>query len=85
QGKSRDENLVELGNCKSHLSYYMALSRGASAAGTAIMQGFDASKITSGMSGYLQQELRELESLDDITQLRFDVCYPNMLRAYTES
>ncbi|KAJ7282261.1 hypothetical protein C8J57DRAFT_1433077 [Mycena rebaudengoi] len=61
QGKSRDENLVELGNCKNHLSYYVALSRGKSATGSAIMQGFDASKITSGMSGYLRQELRELE------------------------
>jgi hypothetical protein len=86
QGKSRDENLVELGNCKSHPSYYMVLSRGTSAAGTAIMQGFfDASKITSGMSGYLWQELRELEILDDITQLRFDACYPNTLRACTET
>ncbi|KAJ7259003.1 hypothetical protein C8J57DRAFT_1073440 [Mycena rebaudengoi] len=76
QGKSRDENLVELGNCKSHLSYYVALSRGTSAAGTAIMQGFDASKITSGMSGYLRQELRELEILDDITRLRFEGVLP---------
>ncbi|KAJ7289650.1 hypothetical protein C8J57DRAFT_1021370, partial [Mycena rebaudengoi] len=76
QGKTRDENLVELGNCKSYLSYYVALSRGTSAAGTAIMQGFDASKKTSGMSGYLRQELRELEILDDITRLKFDVCYP---------
>ncbi|KAJ7257333.1 hypothetical protein C8J57DRAFT_1009127, partial [Mycena rebaudengoi] len=75
-GKSRVENLVELGNCKSHPSYYVALSIGTSAAGTAIMQGFDASKITSGMPGYFRQELRELEILDDITQLRFDMCYP---------
>ncbi|KAJ7252197.1 hypothetical protein C8J57DRAFT_1026421, partial [Mycena rebaudengoi] len=75
-GKSRVENLVELSNCKSHPSYYMALSRGTSAASTEIMQGFDASKITSGMSGYFRQELRELEILDDITPLRFDMCYP---------
>ncbi|KAJ7241824.1 hypothetical protein C8J57DRAFT_1084734, partial [Mycena rebaudengoi] len=78
QGKSRDENLVELGNCKSHLSYYVALSRGTSATGTAIMQGFDTSQITtgSGISSYLRQELRELEILDDITRLRFKGVLP---------
>ncbi|KAJ7221927.1 hypothetical protein C8J57DRAFT_1005365, partial [Mycena rebaudengoi] len=71
QGKSRPYNVVDLGNCKNHLSYYVALSRGTSADGTAILQGFNEDKITSGMSGFLRQELRELEILDEITQLRF--------------
>ncbi|KAJ7744342.1 hypothetical protein B0H16DRAFT_1222876, partial [Mycena metata] len=55
QGKSRAENPVELSNCKDHRSYYVALSRGFTAKGTVIVQGFNAKKITSGMSGYLRQ------------------------------
>ncbi|KAJ7248654.1 hypothetical protein C8J57DRAFT_1080010, partial [Mycena rebaudengoi] len=82
QGKSRDKKLVELGNCKSHPSYYVALSRGTSAAGTAIMQGFDASKISSGMSGYLRQELRELEILDDITLVKVCVLRKHVTGLY---
>ncbi|KAJ6528834.1 hypothetical protein B0H19DRAFT_894291, partial [Mycena capillaripes] len=72
QGKSRAKNPVELTHCRDHRSYYVALSRGFTAAGTVIVQGFDSKKITSGMSGYLRQELRELEILDEITKLRFE-------------
>ncbi|KAJ7731048.1 hypothetical protein B0H16DRAFT_1302462, partial [Mycena metata] len=72
QGKSRVENLVELTHCKDHRSYYVALSRGFTAEGTVIVQGFSEKKITSGMSGYLRQELRELEVLDEITRLRYE-------------
>ncbi|KAJ7029491.1 hypothetical protein C8F04DRAFT_962811 [Mycena alexandri] len=72
QGKSRAQNPVELANCKDHRSYYVALSRGFTAEGTVIVQGFSAKKITSGMSGYLRQELRELEVLDEITRLRYE-------------
>ncbi|KAJ7187207.1 hypothetical protein C8R46DRAFT_880612, partial [Mycena filopes] len=55
QGKSRAQNPVELANCRNHLSYYVALSRGFTAEGTIIVQGFDAKKITGGMSGFLRQ------------------------------
>ncbi|KAJ7153846.1 hypothetical protein C8R46DRAFT_897778, partial [Mycena filopes] len=55
QGKSRAQNPVELANCKNHLSYYVALSRGFTADGTVIIQGFDEKKITGGMSGFLRQ------------------------------
>ncbi|KAJ6447380.1 hypothetical protein C8R47DRAFT_999814 [Mycena vitilis] len=72
QGKSRGKNVVELSNCKNHHSVYVALSRGRSAAGTIILQNFDSKKITSGMTGSLRQELRELEMLDEITRLRFE-------------
>ncbi|KAJ7027453.1 hypothetical protein C8F04DRAFT_1122503 [Mycena alexandri] len=72
QGKSRVKNPVELTHCRDHRSYYVALSRGTTAEGTIIVQGFSAKKITSGMSGYLRQELRELEILDEITKLRFE-------------
>ncbi|KAJ6467983.1 hypothetical protein C8R47DRAFT_990276 [Mycena vitilis] len=72
QGKSRKKNPVELAHCNDHRSYYVALSRGFTAEGTVIIQGFDPKKITSGMSGYLRQELRELEILDEITKMRFE-------------
>ncbi|KAJ7922074.1 hypothetical protein B0H13DRAFT_1541133, partial [Mycena leptocephala] len=72
QGKSRAKNVVDLTNCRDHRSYYVALSRGFTAEGTIILQRFDTKKIVSGMSGYLHQELRELEMLDEITCLRFE-------------
>ncbi|KAJ7120561.1 hypothetical protein C8R43DRAFT_900668 [Mycena crocata] len=72
QGKSREKNPVDLTHCNDHRSYYVALSRGFTAEGTIILQDFDDSKITSGMSGYLRQELRELEILDEITRLNFE-------------
>jgi hypothetical protein len=71
QGKSRKINIVHLNNCKDHRAVYVALSRGSKAKSTAILQAFDFGKITSGMSGYLRQEFRELEILDEITALRF--------------
>jgi len=72
QGKTRPYNVVHLNSCYSHMSYYSSLSRSASAAGTIIIQGFDSSVITKGCSGYLRQEFRELELLDDITRLRYE-------------
>ncbi|KAJ7122511.1 hypothetical protein C8R43DRAFT_841236, partial [Mycena crocata] len=76
QGKSRGKNPVHLNNCKDHRSYYVALSRGFRADDTIIMQGFDPKKITTGLSGYLRQEFRELELLDEITRLRFESNLP---------
>ncbi|KAK7022653.1 hypothetical protein R3P38DRAFT_2532685 [Favolaschia claudopus] len=67
QGKTRAWNVVDLHNCKDSLSYYTALSRGSTAAGTVIVQGMDTTKITKGITGFLRQELRELEILDEIT------------------
>jgi hypothetical protein len=72
QGKTRDINVVDPMSCKSHMAYYTALSHGSSASGTVILQGFDVNKITRGASGYLRQEFRELELLDEITALRFN-------------
>ncbi|KAF8176665.1 hypothetical protein K438DRAFT_1607251 [Mycena galopus ATCC 62051] len=80
QGKSRDPNVVHLNNCRDHRAYYVALSRGHKAENTVILQGFDSSKITSGMSGYLRQEFRELELLDEITRLRFKGELPGVVR-----
>ena len=53
QGKTRPYNVVHLNSCTSHMAYYTALSRSASASGTVIIQGFDSRVITKGCSGYL--------------------------------
>ncbi|KDR64837.1 hypothetical protein GALMADRAFT_22667, partial [Galerina marginata CBS 339.88] len=71
QGKTREYNVVNLNSCRSHMAYYTALSRGSTAEGTIILQGFDDHKITCGISGYLRQEFRELELLDEITRLKY--------------
>ncbi|KAJ7502491.1 hypothetical protein B0H11DRAFT_1712356 [Mycena galericulata] len=76
QGKSRPENVVDLRNCFTHMSCYVALSRGTSSAGTVIIQGVDMKRVTSGATGYLRQELREIEILDEITRLRFEGILP---------
>ena len=72
--------MVHLNSCHSHLAYYTALSRSASAAGTIILQGFDPGRITRGCSGYLRQEFRELEILDDITTHRFENDLPTTVQ-----
>ncbi|KAJ7791393.1 hypothetical protein B0H14DRAFT_2395641 [Mycena olivaceomarginata] len=77
QGKTRPLNVCDLTNChgiiRTHsYSYYTSLSRGTSADGTVILQGFDTSLITSGISGFLRQEFRELELLNEITRLRYE-------------
>jgi hypothetical protein len=71
QGKTRWDNVVELGHSESHQAYYTALSRGTTAAGTLILSGFHPFMITGGASGALRQEFRELELLDTITSLQF--------------
>ena len=79
QGKTHSFNVVDLNSCRNHLSYYTALSRSATCEGTVIVQGFDPSKITCGASGYLRQEFRELELLDDITKLRYNGQLPESI------
>ncbi|KDR76172.1 hypothetical protein GALMADRAFT_67588, partial [Galerina marginata CBS 339.88] len=56
QGKTREANLVDIGRSRNHQAVYTALSRSASADGTAILQGFQPTKITCGISGHLRQE-----------------------------
>ncbi|KAF8218835.1 hypothetical protein L208DRAFT_1346723, partial [Tricholoma matsutake] len=72
QGKTRPYNVVNLNENHSHQSYYTALSRGPTAAGTLITQPFHPQKITGGASGALRQEFRELELLDEITDLLYN-------------
>ncbi|KAF9547537.1 hypothetical protein CPC08DRAFT_648754 [Agrocybe pediades] len=82
QGKTRLFNVVDLGHCRSHQSYYTCLSRSSSASGTIILQGFDTKKITSGISGHLRQEFRELEMLNDITRLRYEGKLPDHVNGF---
>ena len=82
QGKNRPYNTVHLNSCHSHMSYYTALSRSTTAAGTIIIQGFDANVITRGCSGYLRQEFREQELLDDITKLRYEDKLPKHINGH---
>jgi Helitron helicase-like domain at N-terminus/PIF1-like helicase len=80
QGKTRPNNVVDLGHCKNHQSYYTALSRSASAAGTVLVQGFAEKKITGGISGYLRQEFRELEILNTITKRAYEGNLPDTIK-----
>ena len=81
QGKTRQYNVVHLNSCTSHMAYYTALSRSASASGTIIIQGFDSRVITRGCSGYLRQEFREQEILDDITQMIYEGHLPEHVKS----
>jgi hypothetical protein len=56
QGKTRLINVVDLGYCHDHKSYYTALSRSSSGAGTALIQDFAENKITCGISAWLREE-----------------------------
>src|ERR1700683_3635248 len=80
QGKTRPNNPVDLSNCRSHQSYYTCLSRSATASGTVIVQSFSPRLITCGASGYLRQEFRELELLDEISKLRYEGKLPDHIQ-----
>lgn len=72
QGKTGENNVIDLTYSWSHQGYYMALSRGICTVGTLILGGFHPNKIMGGVSGALWQEFRELELLDNITALHFE-------------
>ncbi|KAF9455682.1 hypothetical protein BDZ94DRAFT_1179487 [Collybia nuda] len=80
QGKTRKWNVVDLSNCRDHFSYYTCLSRSSTAEGTVIIQGIDESKITNGISGWLRQEFRHQELLNEITSLRYDGTLPEYIK-----
>jgi hypothetical protein len=82
QGRTRPYNIADLNSCRSHQSYYTCLSRSATAEGTIIVQGFDPKIISGGASGYLRQEFRELELLDEITRLRYERQLPTDINGH---
>ncbi|KAA1478943.1 hypothetical protein DENSPDRAFT_752413, partial [Dentipellis sp. KUC8613] len=85
QGRTRPMNVVDLQNCRTHQSMYTCLSRSASIDGTVILQGFDPKKIQAGLTGHLRQEFRELEILDDITQLAYMKKLPDYVNGSTRN
>jgi len=85
QRKNRPKNVAHLSSCFTHMSYYTCLSHSTTADSTIIMQGFDPSIITRGCSGYLRQEFREHEILNDITRLRYESLLPNYIEGSTRN
>lgn len=81
QGKTRPYNVVDLFWLKSHQAYYTALSRGATADGTIILQRFRPAKIQGGLSADLKAEFRDLEFLDEITRLEAEGALPESVTA----
>ncbi|KAJ3845773.1 hypothetical protein EV368DRAFT_1497, partial [Lentinula lateritia] len=71
QGKTRPKNVVDVSNCKDYHGIYTALSRGATASGTIILQGFSPKKLTDGKNLDILQEFRELEILNEIIRLEY--------------
>jgi hypothetical protein len=72
QGRTRAYNVVDPENCKSHQSLYTCLSRSSTSEGTILVQKIDEKKMIGGLLGYLRQEFRELELLEEITKIQFD-------------
>ncbi|KAJ3570418.1 hypothetical protein NP233_g4408 [Leucocoprinus birnbaumii] len=72
QGKMRDSNVVDLSEINTHQSFYTCLSRSAEADKTVILGSFRPEIITSGISGWLREEFRTLNLLDEITRLRYE-------------
>jgi len=80
QGKTREVNMTDVSNCANHQSYYTCLSRSSCADDTVIMTNFKSALITGGASGWLRQEFREIELLDEITRLRHERSLPETVR-----
>ena len=85
QSRTRSSNVVDIYNCRSHQSVYTCLSRGSTYDGTLIVQGFNPSKIQGGISGWLREEFRQLEMLDEITRLQFIQKLPIYIEGVTRS
>ena len=85
QGKTRLYNPVDLQHSNSHQSYYTCLSSCASAKGTSIVQSVQPSVITGGCSGWLRQEFRDLELLDEITRLAYHSQLPPEINGHSRN
>ncbi|KAJ4488808.1 hypothetical protein C8J55DRAFT_423376 [Lentinula edodes] len=72
QGKTRPINVVDINNCKDYHGIYTALSRGSTASGTLLIQGFSPRKLTEHKYVDTREEFRELEILDEITRLQYE-------------
>lgn len=70
QGRTREYNVVDLTDCRSHLCAYTCLSRGSSKEGTLIVSELPDRHLQGGANGDLCSEFRALELLDEITTLQ---------------
>ncbi|KAF8896912.1 hypothetical protein CPB84DRAFT_1681957 [Gymnopilus junonius] len=79
QGKTHDINVIDIADSDTHFSIYTCLSQSSTAAGTFIIRDFDDKVIMSGLEekGWLRQEFRELNMLDEITHLQYEDLLPN--------
>jgi len=64
---------------------YTCLSRSASLQGTIFAARISSKKIQGGLTGFLIQEFRELEILDDITRLHYLGELPPSVSAVTRT
>ena len=83
QGRTRPFNVLDPQNCTTAQSMYTCLSRSSKFAGTVLLQGFDPKKIQGGISGFLRQEFRELEFLDEITEFKYKDTLPKHIMGVT--
>ena len=83
QGRTRAINVCDLHSCDSHFSMYTCLSRGSSYKGTVLIQGFNEKNMVGGLDGYIRQEFRDLEMLDEITKLRYEKQLPDSVYGIT--
>ena len=80
QGKTRPFNVVHLNSCHSHVSYYTALSRSASVAGTIIVQGFDPSKLLEDALAILDKNSENMGYLMTLQDLDMKGNFLNMFK-----
>ncbi|KAJ7589429.1 hypothetical protein C8J56DRAFT_785005, partial [Mycena floridula] len=88
QGRTHDQNVVNLSSSKNHQAMYVALSCSASSNGTVIMQALTPSaikKVTQGIEGDLRQELCELELLNHITNMKYNGLMPSDIEGSTRN
>ncbi|KAF8582986.1 hypothetical protein K439DRAFT_1234255, partial [Ramaria rubella] len=67
QGRTRPKNAIDLTGCNSHYSYYTCFSCSSTVQGTVVIKGFNPEVVQGGSPGWMRQEFRELELLDEIT------------------
>lgn len=72
QGRTRPFNPCHLKHCRGSQSMYTCLSRSSSLQGTVIIDEFDQSKVTGGLTGALRAEFKDVEILNLITRLRYE-------------
>jgi hypothetical protein len=83
QGRTRKYNVVDLRHSRDQFAVYTSLSRGTSYNGTLILYSVPKRAITGGVSGWIRQEFRDLEMLDEITTLRYNKGLPSEVQGVT--